>query len=72
MPIEVRGIDGPVTVEPSDYVFADYDGVIVIPARYVGDVAELATARLEREREIRARLDGYEDVQRLHDEIGRW
>jgi 4-hydroxy-4-methyl-2-oxoglutarate aldolase len=72
VPIEVRGIDGPVTVEPNDYVFADDDGVIVIPARFVEDVAELATARLERERDIRARLDSYEDVQRLHDDIGRW
>jgi 4-hydroxy-4-methyl-2-oxoglutarate aldolase len=72
VPIEVRGIDGPVTVEPNDYVFADADGVIIIPEQFVEDVAELATARLKRERDIRARLDGYEDVQRLHDDFGRW
>ena len=72
VPIDVRGIDGPVIVEPNDYVFGDADGVIVIPERFVEDVAELATARLQRERDIRARLDSYDDVQRLHDDIGRW
>jgi 4-hydroxy-4-methyl-2-oxoglutarate aldolase len=70
--VQLNGVDGPVTVAPDDYIFADADGVLVIPRLMVRDVCRLATLRLHHENRLRAELDGFDDIQKLHDEIGRW
>jgi 4-hydroxy-4-methyl-2-oxoglutarate aldolase len=46
-----------VAVTPGDFILADDDGAIVIPAAVTGAVLERAEAMVAREREIRARLD---------------
>jgi regulator of RNase E activity RraA len=43
-------------VSPGDLVFADYDGVIVVPAEAVPDVIQLATEKAAKEDESRAEL----------------
>jgi 4-hydroxy-4-methyl-2-oxoglutarate aldolase len=40
---------GGVTVSPGDLIFADYDGVIVVPSEAVPDVVKMATEKATRE-----------------------
>jgi regulator of RNase E activity RraA len=47
---------GGVLVSPGDLVFADYDGVIVIPAAVVLEAVRMATAKVTRENHSRAEL----------------
>lgn len=47
---------GEVIVKPGDLVFADYDGVIVIPGNMVMQVVELAADKVKREDGSRAEL----------------
>jgi 4-hydroxy-4-methyl-2-oxoglutarate aldolase len=47
---------GGVQVSPLDLVFADYDGVIVIPAEVVPDAVSLATEKVTSENRTRAEL----------------
>jgi 4-hydroxy-4-methyl-2-oxoglutarate aldolase len=47
---------GDVLVNPGDFIFADYDGVVVIPKDVVGPVIELATDKVRRENSSRAEL----------------
>ena len=49
-------ICGGVRVSPMDLIFADYDGVIVIPAEVVPDAIALATERAARENHTRDEL----------------
>jgi regulator of RNase E activity RraA len=70
--IALRGIQGDVEIAPNDYVFADADGVLVIPNPIVDDVRVAAGERLTRENLIRRRVGTEEDIQALYDKIGRW
>src|SRR5205823_4272033 len=45
-----------VLVSPGDLIFADYDGVIVIPAEVVPDAIRLATEKVTRENHTREEL----------------
>jgi 4-hydroxy-4-methyl-2-oxoglutarate aldolase len=47
---------GGVLVNPGDLVFADYDGVIVIPAEVLPEVIRLATDKVTRENHTRDEL----------------
>jgi regulator of RNase E activity RraA len=47
---------GDVIVQPGDLIFADYDGVIAIPAAMVTEVIALATDKVQREDGSRAEL----------------
>lgn len=71
-PVRLAGIEGPVPVEPGDWVFGDPDGVLVLPRALTERVCALAEARLAKEDEVRRRLRGSEDVMALYQEIGRW
>lgn len=52
----VRVDCGGVLVSPGDLVFADYDGVVVIPAEVVPDAIRLATDKVTRENHTRDEL----------------
>src|SRR5436309_6752911 len=52
----VRVDCGGVLVSPGDLVFADYDGVVVIPAEVLPDVIRLATEKVTRENHTREEL----------------
>src|ERR1039458_4843023 len=54
IPIECAGA----RVSPGDLVFADYDGVIAIPAEVLPDVIRLATDKVTRENHTRDELMG--------------
>jgi regulator of RNase E activity RraA len=47
---------GEVLVNPGDFVFADQDGVIVVPAAVVREVLKLAADKVDRENHSRAEL----------------
>lgn len=47
---------GQVLVFPGDLIFADYDGVVVIPAGIVSETVRLATEKVTRENRSRAEL----------------
>ena len=52
VPIECGGV----LISPGDLVFADFDGVMVIPASTVADVVRLATDKVTRENNTRDEL----------------
>lgn len=52
----VDAICGGVPVAPGDYVVADEDGIVVVPAAVVPDVAELVTAKGRKERDAHSDL----------------
>ena len=47
---------GEVMVNPGDFVFADFDGIVVIPNAMVKEVVELAADKVSRENSSRAEL----------------
>jgi 4-hydroxy-4-methyl-2-oxoglutarate aldolase len=47
---------GEVIVQPGDFVFADFDGVVVVPKAVVKEVIELASDKVRRENSSRAEL----------------
>src|SRR6266852_3497501 len=47
---------GEVLVHPGDFVFADFDGVVVVPQAIVKEVIELASDKVRREDSSRAEL----------------
>jgi regulator of RNase E activity RraA len=49
---------GSTTIRPGDWVFADADGVVVVPADAVGDVLAESEARATREDLMRREIDG--------------
>lgn len=72
VPVRLQGPDGPVTVNPGDYIFGDPDGIIVIPMNDIFQVVECAERRVAREDEVRRELLASADIQALYDRIGRW
>ena len=49
---------GEVLVNPGDFVFADFDGVVVVPKTSVQEVVHLALSKASREDSSRAELMG--------------
>ena len=47
---------GEVVVSPGDFIFADFDGVVVVPREIVKDVIALATDKVQRENNSRREL----------------
>lgn len=72
VPITMPGIDGIVTINPGDFIFADSDSVIVIPQNLIDNVLYFAKLRLERENLVRKELLITDDIQDLYDKVGRW
>jgi regulator of RNase E activity RraA len=52
VPVECGGI----VVMPGDLVFADYDGVVVVPQNLVAEVVRLASDKASRENSTRDEL----------------
>jgi 4-hydroxy-4-methyl-2-oxoglutarate aldolase len=52
VPVDCAGV----LVSPGDLVFADYDGIVVIPAEVLPDAIRLATEKVTRENHTREEL----------------
>ena len=70
--VELPGADGRVRVRPGDLVFADADGVLVLPQELAAELCTYAERRLAREDEVRRRLAASADPEALYHEVGRW
>ena len=68
----LSGVQGRVVVSPGDYVYADSDGVMVLPKHLAEEACSLAEARFARENLVREKLKNSSDIQKLYNEIGRW
>jgi len=70
--IRVRGVEGMVEINDGDYVFADNDGVIIIPGAIKNEVIDCAFKRLFRENQIRDAINEADDIVELNNKFGRW
>lgn len=59
-----------VRVNPGDLVFADYDGVIVVPAEVLPQVIQLATEKVEKENGSRSDLMAGAYLRDVYDKYG--
>lgn len=71
----VMGIDlpvrcGDVLVHPGDLVFADYDGIVVIPQGEVQQVLKLAQEKMEKENHTRQELLKGKTLREVYDKYG--
>jgi 4-hydroxy-4-methyl-2-oxoglutarate aldolase len=57
-------------VSPGDLVFADYDGVIVIPAEVLPETINLATEKAARENQSRTELMKGAFLRDVYDKFG--
>ena len=72
IPVYVRGVDGQLRVNPGDYVFGDFDGVVIIPQDMVMQVLELAEGWFESEKDSRAAMAAGEDPFEVYNRFGRF
>lgn len=61
---------GGVLVQPKDLVFADYDGIVVVPAAVEHDVLRRAQERVGKETQTRAALLGGETLRAVYNRYG--
>jgi regulator of RNase E activity RraA len=66
VPVECGGV----IAHPGDLLFADYDGVVVIPAAVVSEVVSMATDRVSRETDSRAELLNGALLKDVYDKYG--
>jgi 4-hydroxy-4-methyl-2-oxoglutarate aldolase len=71
-PIAMSGsLTSHVRVDPGDWLFGDMDGVVVIPARHVGEVLTRAEEIGGIEDIVRREVAGGADVKAVFDKYGR-
>jgi regulator of RNase E activity RraA len=61
---------GGVTVSPGDLIFADYDGVVAIPAQVASEVVRMATEKATRENHSRAALMNGAYLREVYEKFG--
>lgn len=61
---------GDVLVSPGDFIFADFDGIVVIPGDRVQEVIELATDKVQRENNSRRELMQGNYLRDVYDKYG--
>lgn len=66
MPVDCGGV----LVSPRDLVFADYDGVIVIPAQVLPETIQLATEKVTHENHSRAELKRGASLRVVYEKYG--
>ena len=72
VPIILDGAEGDVKIYPSDYIFADRDGVLVIPREKVWETLEAAERRYQKELRIREHVINGMDIDEIKQKEGRW
>jgi len=66
VPVECGGV----LVTPGDLIFADYDGIMVIPAEVLPETIRLATEKVARENHSRAELMGGAYLRDVYEKYG--
>jgi regulator of RNase E activity RraA len=72
LPMPFHGEDGDVWINPGDYIFADQDGVLIIPHNETWKALEIAEDRALREDRIRAHIRNNVPVKEILEKEGRW
>jgi regulator of RNase E activity RraA len=72
IPLPFHGEDGDVWINPGDYIFADPDGVLVIPHDAAWKALEIAEDRARREDRIRAHIKNHVAIREMLEKEGRW
>ena len=71
-PLPFEGEDGDVWIYPGDYIFADRDGVLVIPHDETFRTLEIAEERMRRENRIRKMIKENVSIKEILEKEGRW
>ena len=66
IPVIMHGV----TIRPGDWIFADLDGVVVIPQEIAEQVFEKAIETMEKENRVRSNLRNGCSLERVYSEIG--
>jgi regulator of RNase E activity RraA len=61
---------GDVLVHPGDLIFADYDGIVVIPQAIIQQVLKLAQEKMEKENHTRQELLNGKTLREVYDKYG--
>jgi len=72
IPLPFHGEDGDVWINPGDYIFADTDGVLIIPYKETWKTLEIAEQRAKRENRIRGHIKNGVPIKEILDREGRW
>jgi regulator of RNase E activity RraA len=72
VPLPYRGEDGDVWINPGDYIFADPDGVLVIPHDETWRCLQIAEERFARENRIREHIKNGMEIRTVLEKEGRW
>ncbi len=72
IPINIKGMDGLITIYPGDYIFGDNDGVVVVPAEKTIQVLEIAEGWFDSEAKSRAAMATGKDPFEVYEEFGRF
>ncbi len=71
-PVPFQGEDGDVWINPGDYIFADSDGVLVIPHKDAFRTLDIAQGRQKKEDRSRKMIKEGEDIKDILEKEGRW
>jgi len=72
IPIFVNGIDGMLRVDPGDFIFGDYDGVVVVPKDMTIKVLEQAEEWFANEKKSRQAMAEGMDPFEVYNKFGRF
>ncbi len=72
IPIYVNGIDGMILVKPGDFIFGDYDGVVIVPEDKTVEVLEIAERWFESEKASRAAMAEGQDPFEVYNKFGKF
>lgn len=71
VPLFMQGALGPVIVHPEDWIVADEDGVVVVPAGELNRVLERARAVEDADTAAKAAISAGEDIQQVYERFRR-
>ena len=72
IPIYINGIDGMLRVDPGDFIFGDYDGVVIVPKDKTVEVLEIAEKWFESEKASRKAMAEGMDPFEVYNTYGRF
>lgn len=72
VPIYIDGAVGVVAINPGDFIFADGDGVLVVPRELLRVILPAAEKRATNEQEMRDALHKGESPLSVHERLGKW
>lgn len=72
IPIYVNGIDGMIRVDPGDFLFGDYDGVVIVPKDKTIEVLEIAENWFNSEKKSRQAMAEGMDPFEVYNRFGRF